>query len=52
VWESLRALYLVGQKEDLPAVDPFTHVSAGMPPQVQQQAALTARGIAARSAKP
>ena len=52
VWESLRALYLVGQKEDLPAVDPFARASEGMPPQVQQQATLTAREIAARSAKP
>ncbi len=52
VWESLRALFLVGQKEDLPAVEPFTRASEGMPPQVQQQAVLTARGIATRSAKP
>jgi len=52
VWESLRALYLVGQTEDLPAVDPFTREIEGMPPQVQQQAALTAREIAARNAKP
>ncbi|HEY2647462.1 MAG TPA: hypothetical protein VGI34_10835 [Candidatus Acidoferrales bacterium] len=51
VWESLRALYLVGQKEDLAAVDPFTRASEGMPPQVQQQAVLTAREITARGAK-
>jgi biotin carboxyl carrier protein len=51
VWESLRALYLIGQKEDLPAVDPYMHGSGALPPQIQQQAALTAREISARSAK-
>ncbi len=48
VWESLRALYLVGQKEDLPAVTPYVRAAEGMPPQIQQQAALTAREISAR----
>jgi hypothetical protein len=48
VWESLRALFLVGQKEDLPAVNPYVRGAEGMPPQIQQQAALTARAIAAR----
>ena len=48
VWESLRALYLIGQKEDLPAVDPYLRGTEGMPPQIQQQAALTAREISAR----
>ncbi len=48
VWESLRALYLVGQKEDLPAVNPYARGANGMPPQIQQQAALTAQAIAAR----
>jgi biotin carboxyl carrier protein len=48
VWESLRALYLIGQKEDLPAVNPYVRGTEGMPPQIQQQAALTAREITAR----
>jgi biotin carboxyl carrier protein len=48
VWESLRALYLIGQKEDLPAVNPYVHGADAMPPQIQQQAVLTAREIAAR----
>jgi HEAT repeat protein len=48
VWESLRALYLIGQKEDVPAVNPYVRGTQGMPPQVQQQAALTAREIGAR----
>jgi biotin carboxyl carrier protein len=51
VWESLRALYLVGQKEDLPAVDRYARGAEGMPRQVQQQGALTAREISARSEK-
>jgi biotin carboxyl carrier protein len=48
VWESLRALYLIGQKEDLPAVEPYARGAEGMPPQIQQQAALTAKEISAR----
>jgi hypothetical protein len=51
VWESLRALYLVGQKGDLPAVDRYARGAEGMPPQIQQQAALTAREISARREK-
>lgn len=51
VWESLRALYLIGQKEDLPAIDSYVHGTAGMPPQIQQQAALTASAITARAAR-
>ena len=51
VWESLRALYLIGQKEDLPAVSRYARGSAGMPPQVQKQAELTAQAIAARNGK-
>jgi hypothetical protein len=51
VWESLRALYLIGQKEDLPAVNPYVRGTEGMPPQIQQQASLTAHEISARGAK-
>lgn len=51
VWESLRALYLIGQKEDLPAVNSYSRGVEGMPPQVQQQAQLTAQEISARSTK-
>jgi biotin carboxyl carrier protein len=47
-WESLRALYLVGKKEDLPAVNRYARGADGMPPQVQQQAALTAKEISSR----
>jgi biotin carboxyl carrier protein len=51
VWESLRALYLIGQKQDLPAVSRYARGAAGMPPQVQKQAELTAQAIAARNGK-
>jgi hypothetical protein len=51
VWESLRALFLIGQKEDLPAVNPYVRGAEGMPPQIQQQATLTSREISARNAK-
>ena len=51
VWESLRALYLIGQKEDLPAVNPYARGLAGMPPQIQQQAELTAKEISGREQK-
>ncbi len=51
VWESLRALYLIGQMEDLPAVSPYVRGTEGMPPQIQQQASMTAREISARGEK-
>src|SRR6266566_1620611 len=49
VWESLRALYLIGQKADAPAVDRYARGIEGMPPQIQQQATRTAKEIAARA---
>ncbi len=51
VWESLRALYLIGQKEDLPAVNSYARGIDGMPPQVAQQAMLTAKEISTRIAQ-
>jgi hypothetical protein len=51
VWESLRALFLIGQKEDLPAINPYVRGAEGMPPQVQQQAQLAEREIFARGEK-
>jgi biotin carboxyl carrier protein len=51
VWESLRALYLVGQMEDLPSVNLYTTATNAMPTQIQQQAALTAKEITARGGK-
>jgi hypothetical protein len=50
VWESLRALYLIGRPSDLPAVDSFAHsVPPDFPAGVQQQAAATAAAIRARA---
>jgi len=49
VWEALRALYLIGQTEDLPAIERYARGVAGMPDSVRQQAVLTAGTIRARS---
>jgi hypothetical protein len=51
VWESLRALYLIGKKDDLPAVNLYARGVDGMPPQVQQQAGLTAGEISSRGSQ-
>ncbi len=48
VWESLRALYLIGGKDDLPAVNRYVRGADAMPAQVQQQAVLTAKEISSR----
>jgi len=48
VWESLRALYLIGQTSDTPAVDRYARGIAGMAAQIQQQAMLTAKAISTR----
>jgi hypothetical protein len=50
-WESLRALFLIGNKDDLPAVNRYVRGVDGMPQQVQQQAGLTAKEISARAVK-
>ncbi len=51
VWESLRALYLVGRTEDLEDVERVTRGVSGMSERVRQQAALTARAIRERAAR-
>ena len=51
VWESLRALYLIGKKVDTAAVNSYARGIEGMPPQIQQQATLTAKAISARAAE-
>lgn len=48
-WEALRALYLIGQPDDIPVVQNFARPSADMPPGIQQQAALTLAAIRSRS---
>jgi biotin carboxyl carrier protein len=49
VWESLRALYLIGQPQDLPAVESYTHPPPDFPATIAQQAAATAAAIRSRT---
>ena len=49
VWEALRALYLIGQLDDLPAVEHYARGVPGMPEKIRQQAELTAHAIRNRS---
>ncbi len=49
VWESLRALYLVGQMEDAPFVERYTRPLPGLPDQVRKQAAETMESIRSRA---
>ncbi len=51
VWEGLRALYLIGQAEDLPLVRSYQRASSQVPQRIQQQAAETERAILDRSRK-
>jgi biotin carboxyl carrier protein len=49
VWEALRALYLVGQVDDLPAIRVYERDLAEMPDRVKQQAVLTEQAIRERA---
>jgi len=49
VWESLRALYLVGEPADLEFVQHYTRPVQGMPGKVAEQAMATAEAIQARA---
>ena len=51
VWEALRALYLVGQLEDLPAIRPFERELPDVSDRVRQQAINTERAIQERARK-
>jgi biotin carboxyl carrier protein len=51
VWEALRALYLVGRKEDLPAVTAYRKNLPNMPDRVREQAVLTEKAILERERK-
>jgi biotin carboxyl carrier protein len=51
VWESLRALYLIGRADDLPRVEDYARGAERMPPQIQQQAELTVQAISSRASK-
>ena len=53
VWEALRALYLTGRAEDLPAIRPYERESRDIPDRVREQALLTDQAIRSRaSAQP
>jgi len=48
VWEALRALYLIGQPEDLPSVLPYERELPEIPDRIRQQAVLTDKAIRQR----
>jgi len=49
VWEALRALYLVGEPEDLPAIRIYERDLPEIPDRVKQQALLTEQAIRDRA---
>jgi hypothetical protein len=50
VWEALRALYLVGQPDDLPAIRPYQRDLPEISGRLRQQALLTEKAIRDRAA--
>ena len=52
VWESLRALYLIGTPADLDAIAPYARQSANITPKIAEQARLTMQEIRTRSPHP
>ena len=48
VWEALRALYLIGQLDDLPAILPYERELPDIPDHLRQQALLTEKAIRER----
>ena len=48
IWEALRALYLIGEAQDLSAVEEFARGAGDLPATVRQQAELTANAIRSR----
>jgi hypothetical protein len=49
VWEALRALYLIGQLEDIPAIVPYERELPDISNDVRQQAIITERAIRERA---
>jgi hypothetical protein len=49
VWEALRALYLIGQPDDLPAIRPYERELPEISNRVRQQATLTEKAIRDRT---
>ncbi len=52
VWEALRALYLIGEPDDLSAIRPYERELPEVSGRVRQQALLTEKAIRDRSAHP
>lgn len=50
-FESLKALFIVGQMEDIPAIQPYTGQMTGMSDAVRQQALNTLEAIRARNGR-
>jgi hypothetical protein len=50
VWEALRALYLVGQPDDLPAIRIYERNVPEIPDRLREQAVLTEKSIQTRAA--
>ncbi len=48
IWEALRALYLVGQADDLEYVQRYTHPIPGLSDTIERQAMLTVQAIEGR----
>ncbi len=48
VWEALRALYLIGEAQDLPALDNLARGAGDVPLKVRQQAEIAASAIRSR----
>jgi len=48
IWEALRALYLIGDAQDLPALDMIARGAGDVPLRVRQQAEVAASAIRAR----
>jgi len=49
VWEALRALYLIGQPDDLPAIRPYQRELPEISGRIRQQALLTEKAVRARA---
>jgi hypothetical protein len=51
VWEALRALYLIGQVDDIPAIRPYERELPEVTDRARQQALLTEKAILERAAQ-
>ncbi len=51
VWEALRALYLIGQPDDIPSIQPYERDLPDISNDIRQQAIETEKAIRARSEK-